>query len=179
MGYDEKKGEVQLTYEEIHKLSEHICKDIKTSGWQPDVIVAIACGGWLPARLFKLYLGVDAYSLGVSHYGPNNKRKEEARITQRLEGIDSILKGKRILVVDEVDDKRGTLLRSIAEIKERHKPLEIRIAVLYQKEKEKVGEFPEDIFVYVGQTMPDKWIDFPWEAKDIDLQYRLANETKL
>lgn len=179
MDYDEKKGEIQVTYETVHKLSEQMCREIQSSGWQPDMIIAIACGGWLPARLFKNYLGVDAYSLGMSYYNEDNERQEKPRVTQKLEGLESGLEGKVILIVDEVDDTRGTLLKAIEEIKRRHKPAEIRLAVLCQKQKDKEGEFPEDLVVYVGKVIADKWVDYPWEAKDIDLHYRMAHETGL
>jgi adenine/guanine phosphoribosyltransferase-like PRPP-binding protein len=38
-----------ITYSDIHKLVAKASADIEASGWEPDIIVAIASGGFIPA----------------------------------------------------------------------------------------------------------------------------------
>jgi len=47
-----------VTFDEIVEWSRRLADKIKESGWQPDVIVAVARGGYVPARLLCDWLGV-------------------------------------------------------------------------------------------------------------------------
>ena len=87
------------------------------------------------------------------------------------------LTGKRILLVDEVDDSRLTLSYCLRELLS-HNPKEIAVAVLHNKLKEKRGQYPEQIKkVFFGQELEDQWVVYPWDAEDIDEHQRLASET--
>ena len=43
-----------FSYEDIHKTSLDIATRVKASGFEPDVIVAIGSGGFIPARIHPL-----------------------------------------------------------------------------------------------------------------------------
>ncbi|MEM0331803.1 MAG: phosphoribosyltransferase, partial [Archaeoglobaceae archaeon] len=42
---------LQYSWEEINELCKNLARKIKNSGFSPDVVVAVARGGWVPARL--------------------------------------------------------------------------------------------------------------------------------
>jgi hypoxanthine phosphoribosyltransferase len=49
-----------------------------------------------------------------------------------------------------------------------HRPKEVAVMVLHNKNKEKRGTLPEVIQHYfVGREMEDRWICYPWDAEDI------------
>ncbi len=163
-----------VTYSQVHKLVAKAAADIQASGWEPDVIVAIASGGFIPARIFKTYLKKEIYVVGLKRYaddlGSGEAPKAVPTKVQWIDEVEKKLAGKKILLVDEVDDTRVTLAYCIGELLRNH-PAEIRAAVLHQKEKPKQAEYPAELkVVYEGARVKDIWIKYPWDALDIDLQ---------
>ena len=55
---------------------------------------------------------------------------------------------------------------------------EIGVAVLHAKIKEKTGKLPEGIHYFSGITVDDWWINYPWDAHDIDEHNRLAESSR-
>jgi uncharacterized protein len=157
-----------VKYSEIHKLVEKAAADIAASGWEPDLIVAIASGGFIPARIFKTYLKKNIYVVGLQRYFDDSSPIPVPMKVQWIDEVEKKLSGKKILLVDEVDDTRITLAYCIGELLKNH-PAEIRVAVLHQKEKPKLAEFPPVVkVIYEGTKVPDIWIKYPWDATDID-----------
>jgi uncharacterized protein len=157
-----------FTYEDIHKTSLEIAKRVKASGFEPDVIVAIGSGGFIPARIMRTFLGKPILAVGVAYYDANDKPCELPRKVQWIEEAEKKLHGKRILLVDEVDDSRTTLEYCVRELL-RHKPEEIAVAVLHNKLKDKRGSIPDEVKRYfAGRDIEDRWVCYPWDAQDID-----------
>ena len=90
---------------------------------------------------------------------------------QKIQWIDEVekkLTGKKVLLIDEVDDTRATLSYCVKELL-RHKPQEIAVLVIHNKKKQKSGEFPPEIRrYYPAVEVGDRWIKYPWDAEDID-----------
>jgi len=157
-----------FTYEDIHRTSRDIAERVKASGFTPDVIVAIGSGGFIPARILRTFLGKPILAVGIAYYDANDKPSDLPRKVQWIEEAEQKLAGKRILLVDEVDDSRTTLEYCIRELM-RHHPAEIAVAVLHDKKKEKRGAIPPEVTRYIaGQTIEDRWVCYPWDAVDID-----------
>jgi hypothetical protein len=104
----------------------------------------------------------------------NNKPSESPRKIQWIDEVEKKLTGKRILLVDEVDDSRVTLEYCLRELLS-HDPAEIAVAVLHNKVKEKRGSIPDTVsYYFAGEEMEDGWICYPWDAIDIEEQETLA-----
>jgi len=159
-----------VKYSDVHKLVVKISADIEASGWEPDVIVAIASGGFIPARIFKTFLKKDIYVVGLRRYFDDASPIPVPVKVQWIDEVERKLAGKKVLLVDEVDDTRITLVYCVGELL-KNSPAEIRVAVLHQKDKPKQAVYPSEIKVaYEGVIIPDVWIKYPWDAVDIDLQ---------
>lgn len=157
-----------FTYEDIHRTARDIAKRVKDSGFEPDVIVAIGSGGFIPARILRTFLGKPILAVGIAYYDADDKPSELPRKVQWVEEAEKKLAGKRILLVDEVDDSRTTLEYCVRELL-RHHPAEIAVAVLHDKRKEKRGVIPSEVKRYIaGKTIEDRWVCYPWDALDID-----------
>ena len=157
-----------FTYEDIHKTALDISNRVKASGFEPDVIVAIGSGGFIPARIMRTFLGKPILAVGVAYYDSDDKPSDLPRKVQWIEEAEKKLAGRRILLVDEVDDSRTTLEYCVRELL-RHKPSEIAVAVLHNKLKEKRGSIPPEVKRYfAGLDVKDRWICYPWDALDID-----------
>ena len=169
-----------VTYNRVHTLVAKVAAEIQASRWEPDVIVAIASGGFIPARIFKTYLKKDIYVVGLKRY-PDDSGSGEApkKVPVKVQWIDEVerkLTGKRILLVDEEDDTRITLAYCVDELLQNH-PAEIRVAVLHQKDKPKSAAYPEAVrVVYEGAVVPDMWIKYPWDAENIDEHEAAGND---
>ena len=87
---------------------------------------------------------------------------------QWIDEVERKLRGKKVLLIDEVDDSRTTLAYCLRELLSHH-PAEIGVAVLHCKDKPKAEQFPAEVKRYwVGQHLEDIWVVYPWDAEDID-----------
>ncbi|KAJ9117820.1 hypothetical protein QFC20_000100 [Naganishia adeliensis] len=164
---------------------------------------AIGGGGFIPARIIRSFLkvgdskrNIPIQAIGLSLYEALPDTTEEVIGTEviRTQWLDFStlgskishggLLGKRILVVDEIDDSRKTLSYALKElIKDVTQQLELvqdpteraRLAestkfgifVVHNKLKEKAAEIPEGVAYFSGMDIPDVWVDYPWEMVDI------------
>jgi len=157
-----------LPYNAIHKTVKKLAKEIVESGYDPDVMVAIGTGGFVPARILKTFLERPILTVGIKYYDDNNIPMDAPRKIQWIDEVEQKLHGKRVLLVDEVDDSRTTLEYCLRELL-RHKPSEIAVAVLHNKLKEKRGVIPDEVSRYfAGEEHEDRWIVYPWDAEDIE-----------
>jgi len=157
-----------VTYEDIHKHCAKLAADIGADDWEPEVIVAIASGGFIPARILKTYLKKNIYVVGLQRYDDEHAVRAVPLKIQWIDEVEKKLSGRKVLLVDEVDDTRVTLAFCLNELF-RHHPTEIRVAVLHQKKKPKEAVFPPGVTVYQAVEIDDVWIKYPWDALDIDL----------
>lgn len=163
-----------FTYEDIHRTVERLARRIRESRFDPDVIVAIGTGGFIPARILRTYIEKPILTVGIAYYDVNNRPMEVPQKIQWIDEVEKKLKGRRILLVDEVDDTRSTLAYCLSELL-RNEPAAISVMVLHNKRKPKKAEFPPGISqVFVGEDLEDYWVYYPWDALDIEDHYRKA-----
>ena len=160
--------EYYVGYNKIHKLVKALSEEILATGFSPDVIVAIGSGGFIPARIMKTYINRPIFTVGISYYGVDQQHFSYPKKIQWIDETRQQLEGKRVLLIDEVDDTRVTLSYCIEELLN-HKPEEIAVAVLQNKRKAKGAQFPPEIKLYfAGEEIDDLWIKYPWDALEID-----------
>ena len=160
-------GKYFLSYAQIHDTVKRLAGKIVASGFDPEVIVAIGTGGFIPARILKTFINRPIYAVGISYYGVGNVPMATPQTIQWIDEVEKKLTGKKVLLVDEVDDSRVTLEYCLQELLS-HRPKEVAVMVLHNKNKEKHGRLPAEIRHYfVGQETGDHWICYPWDAEDI------------
>lgn len=159
-----------LSYNQIHRTIRKLTEEIKGSGYNPDLIVAIGTGGFIPARIIKTFIDRPILTVGLSYYDESNTPRSAPEKIQWIDEVEKKLKGRKILLVDEVDDSRVTLEYCLRELLS-DAPEEIAVAVLHNKKKPKRGVIPPEISrYYCGELLEDHWICYPWDAVDIDAQ---------
>nr|WP_240471020.1 phosphoribosyltransferase [Schaalia suimastitidis] len=154
-----------LTWQGFGEATRALAHSIVNSGWMPELIVAIARGGLLPAGALSYAMGVKAIgTMNVEFYTGIEQTLDEPLLLPPLMDT-SALSGQRVLVVDDVADS-GKTLAMVMDLIGREGlsldgattvPVDARCAVLYQK--------PHSIFVpdYVWKGT-DRWINFPWST---------------
>lgn len=163
-----------FSYIRIHNTVKELAEKIQAEAFSPDVIVAIGTGGFIPARILKTYINIPILTVGLKLYNDNNVAEASPRKIQWIDEVEKKISGKRVLLVDEVDDSRVTLEYCLTELLS-HNPAEIAVCVLHNKRKEKRGSYPPAITkIYYGEELDDQWVVYPWDARDIEEHERLA-----
>lgn len=153
-----------LTWDLFGAAERELSAQIVASGWMPDLIIAIARGGLIPAGAIGYAIGVKAMgTINVEFYTDVGRTLEEPIILPPLMDASG-LPGKRVLVVDDVADS-GTTLRMVMELLQhqglnlggRTAALDVRSAVLYRKPRSVV----EPDYCW---RITDRWINFPWSV---------------
>ncbi|UCF45567.1 MAG: phosphoribosyltransferase [Candidatus Bathyarchaeota archaeon] len=129
---------------------------IRQSGFEPDVIVGITRGGWIPARVLSDLLEIpDLATVRVEFYLGVAETRNEPVLTQ---GVPAVVTGKKALIVDDVADT-GKSLQLAREHVLQQGATEVRIATVYRKPWSAIKP---DYY----ETETSCWIVFPWETKE-------------
>ncbi|MCD6522821.1 MAG: phosphoribosyltransferase [Candidatus Diapherotrites archaeon] len=144
-----------VSWEEAQLLAKKVATKIKRSKYKPDIVVGISRGGVIPARMICDRLMINnLVSIRMEHWGIAGKITNKAKLTHGLDGVD--LKGKRVLLVDDLTDTGESLKVAVGYLKTL-KPKEVRTAVLQHKKRSK---FVPDY--YAEELEKWEWIIYPW-----------------
>ena len=145
-----------LTWSDFGSASRDLALDVIRSGFEAEVVVAIARGGLLLA-------GGIAYALGLKSCGAVNAEFHTG-VGTRLDTpillppfLDAqSIDGKKVLLVDDVSDSGRTLAMVVTLLE--GMGAEVRTAVLYTKP----GTVHEPAYTWRRTA---QWITFPWSAE--------------
>jgi len=142
-------------WEYIYGLCRDVSDQVKAAEFEPDVVVALARGGWFGGRCLCDFLGLDDLtSLKMEHYVGTAEKTGEPTI--RYPMPEGSVEGKDVLVVDDIADTGGSIRRASEYVGDRD-PNEIRTATLQLLG---TSEFEPD---FVGERLEEwSWIVYPW-----------------
>ena len=162
-----------VTWEEIVEWSRGLARRIRESGYRPTVIVAVARGGYVPARLLADFLYVTNMLSIQSQHWTEAARAEERAILKFPYKVD--LSGHRVLLVDDIVDTGETLLLAKQFILDNWRPEEVRVATLQWISS--VAKFKPDY--YYLEVRDWTWFQYPWTRLEDTMQFirRMLEET--
>ncbi|WP_423999891.1 phosphoribosyltransferase [Haloarcula salina] len=142
-------------WEYIYGLCRDVADDVKAADFEPDVVVALARGGWFGGRCLCDFLGLDDLaSLKVEHYVGTAEKGEEAQIRYPL--ADGAVADKDVLVVDDIADT-GQSIETAAECVRDRDPSSVRTATLQLLQ---TSDHEPD---FVGERLDEwAWVVYPW-----------------
>jgi len=144
------------SWEQIYKMLIELADRIRKSYFEPDVIVGVSRGGWAPARIMSdLLENPELANVRAEFYLGVAETKGEPVITQP---VSASVKGKRVLVMDDVADT-GKSLRLVKKHLLDEGATDVKIATIYYK--------PWSVLTpdyYKKKT--SLWVIFPWERKE-------------
>jgi len=144
------------TWNQIYAMLLRQAQKIRQSRFEPNIIVGLTRGGWIPARVLSDLLEIfDLATLGGEFYLGVTKTRKEPVLTQSVSGI---VTGKNALMVDDLADS-GKSLQLVREHILQQGVREVRIATLYCKPFSATK--PE---YYESET--HGWVVFPWDTKE-------------
>ena len=145
-----------LTWQGFGDAGRELARTIAADGYQPEIVIAIARGGLLPAGHLAYALGLKlADAINVEFYTDVHQTLPDPVLLEPMLDAEAI-RGRRLLVVDDVADSGRTLALVLDLL--RGMGAEARSAVLYAKPTSVVD--PD--FVW---RRTDRWIVFPWSAE--------------
>ncbi|MEY7851436.1 phosphoribosyltransferase [Natrarchaeobius sp. A-rgal3] len=142
-------------WEYIYSLCRDVSDEVRHDEFEPDVIVALARGGWFAGRCLCDFLGMDDLtSLKMEHYVGTAEKTGEP--TVRYPMPEGSVEGKDVLIIDDIADTGGSIERADEYVDDRGAD-EVRTATLQLLQ---TSEFEPD---YVGERLEEwTWIVYPW-----------------
>ncbi|WP_276272317.1 phosphoribosyltransferase [Haloarcula litorea] len=142
-------------WEYIYGLCRDVSDDVKAADFEPDVVVALARGGWFAGRCLCDFLGLDDLaSLKVEHYVGTAQKSDEPEVRYPL--ADGAVEGKDVLVVDDIADT-GQSLETAAQCVRDRDPGSVRTATLQLLQ---TSDHEPD---FVGERLSEwAWVVYPW-----------------
>ena len=161
-----------VTWDEIVEWTRQLAKIIKESGYKPDVVIAIARGGYVPARLICDFLGIEnLLSIQSQHWTEAAKKAEKAIIKFQYKVN---LEGMKALIVDDIVDTGESVILAKKYIEENWRPKELRIAAMQWISS--VAKIKPDY--YAIEVKEWVWFQYPWTRLEDITQFikRIINE---
>jgi hypothetical protein len=150
-----------MTWGDLGDGARALAEIAAADGFVPDMILGIARGGLLVAGAVGYALGVkNTFTMNVEFYTGIDERLDVPMILPPVPNLVDFTE-QRVLIVDDVADT-GETMRLVQEFCA-ERVAETRCAVLYEKPRSLVK------CDYVWRRT-DKWITFPWSAKEPVLQ---------
>ncbi|KAB1192253.1 phosphoribosyltransferase [Haloferax sp. MBLA0076] len=142
-------------WEYIYGLCRDVSDEVKSSEFEPEVIVALARGGWFAGRCICDFVGLDDLtSLKMEHYVGTAQKSNEPEV--RYPMPEGSVEGKDVLIIDDIADTGGSIKRAYEYVTDRNAG-EVRTATLQLLQ---TSEFEPD---YVGERLEEwAWVVYPW-----------------
>ena len=144
------------SWDQIYELLLNLACTVRRTGFKSEIIVGVSRGGWPPARVMSdLLENPRVANVAAEFYIGVAETKGKPVITQP---VSVSVKGKKVLVVDDVADT-GESLRLVRSHLEEQGATEVKTATIYYK--------PWSVIIpdyYEKETR--SWIIFPWERKE-------------
>jgi hypoxanthine phosphoribosyltransferase len=150
-----------VTWDDIVTWASMLAGKIIESRWMPDIVVAIARGGYVPARLLCDHMGInDLVSLQVVHWPSSAQVAEKAYIKYPVAQMD--LNGKRVLIVDDIVDTGDSVLIARDHVLSRWPKADVRTGALQWIST--AAKFKPDYYAY--EVKDWVWFMYPWNLTE-------------
>jgi uncharacterized protein len=144
------------TWTEAYRMILRVAERIIADGFKPDIIVGVARGGLIPARVLSdLLEQPNLTTVRIECYVGSGKSKPTPVLTEQL---TACVKGQKVLLVDDVADTGCSLKLAEKHIAE-NGAQETRIVTLFHKPWSTLK--PD-----YSADETSLWVVFPWDIKE-------------
>ena len=136
---------------------EAVAAQLEADVWKPDFLVGVGRGGLVPAAFLSHRLDIAMLSVDHSSGEPGFGQELLVKLA------DKIAAGRRILVVDDINDSGSTIecIRNAIAAKGGGED-QLRVAVLINNGRSKARA--EYAATQIDRDTDKRWFVFPWEA---------------
>ena len=143
-----------LSWDEITRATDKLGKSILASGFKPDYLIGIATGGLIPLSfLSKQLKQKNVFAINAHSYIRTEKGKLIIKYIP-----DAQLRGKKVLIIDEIAETGDTLQKICAAVAKKYKGAEVKTATIAVN-TDRCKFYPD---FYTLKT-PGVFTLFPWE----------------
>lgn len=150
--YSTRTGVLPVSWEDFHGLCKALAAGV--AGYQPEIVLAVGRGGYYPGTLLAHILQVEIYPVRLT------RRVQDVVVRDHPEWLlepPALVRGRRVLVVDEISSSGETLQMVKAKAAELG-AAEVRCAVLY------AHTWGVDVPDYIGLVSDDLLLN-PWDRE--------------
>ncbi len=142
-----------ISWNQVYRLTRQLAQKITSADFSPEVVIAIARGGFVPARIICDFFSIgELASIRIVHYTAGATEQK----TRLVAPLNISVKGKRVLVVDDIIDSGDTLVLAMEHLHEAGAK-EIKTAVMQCK---KSASFTPDFLA--RRIIKWRWVIYPW-----------------
>lgn len=156
--YHKNHQDIKISWEEIEEATLRIVRAMARDRYVPDVIISLARSGLIPAAMISYTLGNKQLFFIKADFSKTQKSGKDQDLRRRpilTQRIKRSLKGRRLLVVDEMTVS-GATLQLVSQYLKTKKPRAVKYAVLF---KQPWSHFKPD---YYGRVLR-QWPLYPWK----------------
>jgi hypoxanthine phosphoribosyltransferase len=154
-----------IGWAEYGNLTQALAEKVRSSGKTFDLVIGIARGGIPVAMVVSDYLGIEIDTITVKSYSGIGERGSIRILSTLIEDI----KGKRVLLVDDLVDQGDTMIRLKGFLSEKGAK-DVETAVLFKKPWSKIHP---DYFLETAE----EWVVFPFELSEVNRLRKARGET--
>ena len=144
------------TWNQIYDMLLCQARKIQNQPYTPDIIVAVARGGTVPARILTDLLETPQLGfIQIEFYTDINQTQDKPILKQAL---TTQISAKKVLLVDDIADSGRSLQLAKTHLRQQG-AAEIKTATIYKKPQSAMT--PD---FYEKQTV--NWVVFPWDTKE-------------
>ena len=157
---------VYVSWNDVQRQVQELIRQMWKDRWTPDYVVGITRGGLTPANLISQYLGCPMETLKVS-------LRDGSEQESNLWMAEDAFKGKKILIVDDINDSGATLSWIHKDWPSGCFPNDpkwqalwgdsVRVAALYDNEASDSTLDVNYAAESINKMEDPCWIVFPWE----------------
>lgn len=146
-----------LSWDEITRATDALGRTILASGYKPDYLIGIATGGLIPLSFLSKQLK-QKNVLTISAHSYVRTEKGTLKITYMPAAK---LRGKRILIIDEIAETGDTLQKICAAVAKKYKGAEVKTATIAVN-TDRCKFYPD----FYSLKTPGVFTLFPWEQHE-------------
>jgi hypoxanthine phosphoribosyltransferase len=150
--YENRDGVHPISWEDFHGICKGLAQAVEA--YQPEIILAVGRGGFYPGTLISHMLRTEIYPVRVSRRVNDVVQYENPQWRVRP---PEAVKGKRVLVVDEISSS-GETLQVVKSEAERLGATSVRCAVMY------AHSWGTEVPDYIG-LVSDELLLNPWDRE--------------
>ena len=157
---------IYYTWQQVEGAVLDIARQMSAHDWKPDYIVGITRGGLVPANLLSQYTSIKMNSLDIS-------LRDGGDCVSNLGMAEDAFKGKKILIVDDINDQGSTVNWIKNDWPSGCFPNDptwstiwgdnVRFAVLFDNLSSNFSRKVDYSAKEINKAEEDVWIVYPWE----------------